>query len=85
MGGNYSFSGGYIIGNSRVIDINTGLLVSSGQIHLPVTWFTDELLFHDDHLKTMKVVGDTPFSCREIGTCSSNDSATPAKVNGGVR
>lgn len=85
VAGTYSVSGGHIIVNSRVIDINTGLVVSSGQIHLPVTWFTDELLFHDDHLKTMKVVGDTPFSCREIGTCSSNDSATPAKVNGGVR
>ncbi|GEM_PF-972541 len=85
VAGTYSVSGGHIIVNSRVIDINTGLVVSSGQIHLPVTWFTDELLFHDEHLKAMKVVGDTPFSCREIGTCSSNDSATPVKINGGTR
>lgn len=85
VAGTYSVSGGHIIVNSRVIDINTGLVVSSGQIHLPVTWFTDELLFHDDHLKTMKVVGDTPFSCREIGTCTSSDSVPPLKINGGVR
>lgn len=85
IAGTYSVSGGHIILNTRVIDINTGLVISSGQIHLPVTWFTDELLFHDDHLKTMKVVGDTPFSCREIGTCTSSDSTVPVKNSGGVR
>lgn len=85
VAGTYSVSGGHVIVNSRVIDINTGLVISSGQIHLPVNWFTDELLVNDDHLKTMKVVGDTPYSCREIGTCSGGDAATPVKINGGVR
>jgi len=85
VAGTYSVSGGHIIINSRVIDINTGLVVSSGQIHLPVNWFTDELLVNDDHLKTMKVVGDTPYSCREFGTCSSSNAAPPTKIVGGVR
>ena len=85
VAGTYSVSGGHVIVNSRVIDINTGLVVSSGQIHLPVNWFTDELLVNDDHLKTMKVVGDTPYSCRELGTCSSNNAATSTKIVGGVR
>ena len=85
VAGTYSVSGGHIIINSRVIDINTGLVVSSGQIHLPVNWFTDELLVNDDHLKTMKVVGDTPYSCRELGTCSSSNAAPPTKIVGGVR
>lgn len=77
--GTYSVSGGHVIVNSRVIDINSGIVVSSGQIHLPVNWFTDELLVNDDHFKTMKVVGDTPYSYREDGT-------GPTKiVNGGVR
>jgi len=76
VAGTYSVSGGHIIVNTRVIDINTGLVVSSGQIHMPVTWFTDELLFHDDHLKAMKVVGDMSFN--------SNDAAVPVKSNGGV-
>lgn len=84
--GTYSVSGGHVIVNSRVVDINTGLVVSSGQIHLPVNWFTDELLLNDDHLRTMKVVGDTPYSCREVGTCSSTDAAAvPVKINGAVR
>lgn len=85
VAGTYSVSGGHVIVNSRVIDINTGIVVSSGQIHLPVNWFTDELLFHDDHLRTMKVVGDTPYSCREVGTCSASDTTAPAKTNGAVR
>lgn len=84
--GTYSVSGGHVIVNSRVVDINTGLVVSSGQIHLPVNWFTDELLLNDDHLRTMRVVGDTPYSCREVGTCTSADAtATPVKTNGVVR
>ena len=85
VAGTYSVSGGHVIVNSRVIDINTGLVISSGQIHLPVNWFTDELLVNDDHLKTMKVVGDTPYSCREIGTCSGGDAVSPVKINGGAR
>ena len=85
VAGTYSVSGGHVIVNSRVIDINTGLVVSSGQIHLPVNWFTDELLVNDDYLKTMKVVGDTPYSCRELGTCSSSNAAPPTKIVGGVR
>lgn len=84
--GTYSVSGGHVIVNSRVVDINTGLVVSSGQIHLPVNWFTDELLLNDDHLRTMRVVGDTPYSCREVGTCTSADAAAaPVKINGVVR
>jgi len=84
VAGTYSVSGGHVIVNTRVIDINTGLVVSSGQIHLPVNWFVDELLFNDDSLKAMKVVGDTPTSCRDVATCSSSDVAVPVKIVGGV-
>lgn len=84
VAGTYSVSGGHVVVNARVIDINTGLVASSGQIHLPVNWFTDELLVNDDHLKTMKVVGDTPYSCREVGTCSSSNSVVPTKIVGGA-
>lgn len=69
--GTYSISGGHAILNARVIDINTGVVVSSGQIHIPVNWFTAELLAHDEQLKTMKVVGDSPYSCRDISTCTA--------------
>jgi len=67
--GTYSVAGHHIIVNARVIDINTGLVASSAQIQMPVNWFTDSLLFNDDNLKSMKIVGDTPYSCRDSATC----------------
>lgn len=57
--GTYSVADNHVIVNARVIDINTGLVASSGQVHMPVNWFTDALLFNDDNLKPMKIVGDT--------------------------
>ena len=85
--GTYSISGGHAILNARVIDINTGVVVSSGQVHIPVNWFVDELLVHDNHMKAMKVVGDTPFSCRDVATCSAAEAAAAApaatKIVGG--
>jgi TolB-like protein len=83
--GTYSVTGNNIIVNSRVIDINSGIVISSAQANLPVNWFTDNLLFSEENLKTMKIVGDTPYSCREIGTCSSGETAVPGKINGGMR
>ena len=83
--GTYSVVDGHIILNARVVDINTGLVVSTGQIHIPANWFTDALLYNEDSMKAMKVVGDTPYSCREVGTCTSSDAVAPVKINGGVR
>jgi len=56
--GTYSVTGNAIILNARVIDINTGIVVSSAQAHMPLNWFTDSLLFSDDHLKPMRIVGN---------------------------
>lgn len=85
--GTYSISGGHAILNARVIDINTGVVVSSGQVHIPVNWFVDELLVHDNHMRTMKVVGDTPYSCRDVATCTAAEAAAAApaaaKIVGG--
>lgn len=83
--GTYSVADGHIVLNARVIDINTGLVVSTGQIHIPSNWYTDALLYNEDNMKAMKVVGDTPYSCREVGTCTSSDPVPPVKINGGVR
>lgn len=58
--GTYSVAGNNVVVNARVIDINTGLVASSGQVHMPVSWFTDALLFNEDNLKPMKIVGDAP-------------------------
>lgn len=81
--GTYSVTGNAIILNARVIDINTGIVVSSAQSHMPLNWFADSLLFSEENQKTMKVVGDTPFSCRDIATCSNNGAAVTTK-NAGV-
>lgn len=84
--GTYSVTGNNIIVNARVIDINSGVVVSSAQANMPLNWFTDELLLHNDQFKTMRVVGDTPYSCREVGTCSNTEAATfPGNFNGVVR
>ncbi len=58
--GTYSLTGNNIIVNARVIDINSGIVISSAQANMPLNWFTDELLLHDDQFRTMKLVGDNP-------------------------
>jgi TolB-like protein len=80
--GTYSVAGNHVIVNARVIDINTGLVASSAQIHMPVNWFTDALLFNEESLKPMKIVGDTPYSCRDSQTCWNGDTTKAAKSEG---
>ena len=59
--GTYSVVNDHVILNVRVVNINTGLVESSAQAHMPVNWFTDALLINEDSFKPMKIVGDTPF------------------------
>lgn len=82
--GTYSVANDHIIVNSRVIDINSGLVASSAQSHMPVNWFTDALLFNADNLQPMKIVGDTTFSCRDNAVCWNGDSVKPAKPEGSI-
>jgi TolB-like protein len=56
--GTYSMTGNDIIVNARVVDIATGLVISSAQTHLPVDLFTEMLLFTKDGLPEMKIVGN---------------------------
>lgn len=83
--GTYSVADSHVIVNARVIDIDTGLVTSSAQIHLPVNWFTDALLFNEDSTRSMKIVGDTPYSCRDNAVCWNGDSSKPAKADGNHR
>ena len=64
--GTYSVANGNIILNSRVIDINTGLVVSSAQAYMPVNYFNDTLLFNEDSLQPMKIVGDSSITTEII-------------------
>ncbi len=59
--GTYSVANDHVIVNARIIDIDTGLVASSAQVHMPVNWFTDALLFSEENRKPMKIVGDTPI------------------------
>ncbi len=56
--GTYSITGNHVIVNARVIDINTGLVASSGQIRVPVDGFTEQLLYNGESSKMIRLVGD---------------------------
>jgi TolB-like protein len=61
VAGTYSIAEGNIIINVRVVDINSGIIASSGQIRMPVDWFTESLLTaNEERQKVMKIVGDSP-------------------------
>ena len=80
--GTYAVAGNDIIVNARSMDINTGIVASSAQVRMPVDPFTDALLFNDDNLKAMKIVGDTPFSCRDNPVCWNGDPTKQIKTEG---
>lgn len=80
--GTYSVADSHMVVNARVIDINTGLVASSAQIYLPVNWFTEALLYNEESLRPMKIVGDTPYSCRENPVCWNGGAPKPAKSEG---
>lgn len=82
VAGTYSVAGNHVIVNSRVIDINTGLVASSGQGLFSINWFSDSLLANDGNLRAVKIVGDTPFSCRESSLCWNGDSLQSSKIEG---
>lgn len=59
--GTYSVAENNIIINARAIDIDTGLVVSSAQIQIPLNDYSEYLLFDTDKLKPMKIIGDTNY------------------------
>ncbi len=56
--GTYVVADNSIIVNARSLDITTGMVASSGQVRVPVDGFTEALLYNEDNLKTMKIIGD---------------------------
>jgi len=57
--GTYTYIDGVIIVNGRSIDTNTGIVLSSAQARLNSNWFTDALLFNQNNLKEMRIVGES--------------------------
>ena len=58
VAGTYSVAEGNLTINSRVIDINTGIVISSGQTYIPVNWIPDASLSSDNSGKSMKITSD---------------------------
>jgi len=56
--GTYSIADGNLVVNARVMDMNTGIMISSAQSYMPANWFTDLLLYDSENMKTMKIIGD---------------------------
>lgn len=56
--GTYSVAEGNLTINARVIDVNTGLMISSAQTYIPVQWLPDASYSLESGSKTMKIVSD---------------------------
>lgn len=56
--GTYSAAEGNITINARVIDVNTGLLISSAQTYIPVNWLPDASFSIENDNKTMKIINN---------------------------
>ena len=58
VAGTYSVAEGNITINARVIDVNTGIVISSAQTYVPVNWLPDSSLSNENNNKSMKIISD---------------------------
>lgn len=56
IAGTYSIAGDYTVINARVIQVDTGVVLSSAQIQMPANWFASALMT-DVPIRPMKIVG----------------------------
>jgi TolB-like protein len=56
--GTYSLAEGNLTINARVIDVNTGIVVSSAQTYIPVNWIPETSFSNMSSSKAMKIVSD---------------------------
>jgi len=56
VAGTYVVSGDAIVVNARVVHVETGMVISSGQIQIPSNWFADALLTVSSN-RPMKIIG----------------------------
>lgn len=56
--GTFSVAEGNLTINARVIDIDTGIVVSSAQTYIPLSWLTDTSFSNEKNSKIMKIVSD---------------------------
>lgn len=56
--GTYSLAEGNLTINARVINVDTGIVVSTGQTYIPAAWLLDAPSSNDTNAKPMKIVRD---------------------------
>jgi TolB-like protein len=56
--GTYSVAEGNLTINARVIDINTGIVISSAQAYVPINWLPDTSHSNESGSKSMKIISD---------------------------
>ena len=56
--GTYAVNGGSVIVNARAIDLESGTVISSGQIHVPVNRFTENLLYAPEQRAMIRIIGE---------------------------
>ena len=56
VAGTYVVSGDYTVVNARVINVDNGIVLSTGQIQIPSNWFSDSLM-SASAIRPMKIVG----------------------------
>jgi TolB-like protein len=56
--GTYSVAEGNLTINARVIDINSGIVLSSAQSYIPLNWVPETLLPYETNKNKMKIVND---------------------------
>lgn len=56
--GTYTVANEDIIVNARCLNINTGMVASSGQVRMAVDGFTGALINKEDSIKSMMILGD---------------------------
>jgi TolB-like protein len=56
VAGTYVVSGDATIINARVVHVETGMVISSGQIQIPSNWFADALMAVSSN-RPMKIIG----------------------------
>ena len=56
--GTYAVTGGSVIVNARTIDLESGTVISSGQIHLPLNRFAEALLFAPEQRAMIRIIGE---------------------------
>jgi TolB-like protein len=56
--GTYSIAEGNLTINARVIDVNTGIMISSAQTYIPINWLPDGSFSIENSSKAMKIISD---------------------------